>query len=89
MTTTPWSEARDAAIARILRADRYTSARECADQFDAALTTLSRLGWRLVPAEATQEMVAPRWAGDEAIVARGIYELMTKAGDVLAKEITE
>ncbi len=68
MSTTPWDEARldavDALSACVI--DKRIGARMPTQEeaLDAALSTLSRLGYRLVPAEATEDMIKGKWTGD-------------------------
>ena len=95
-TTPPWNEARREALTAAEKAFHNSifvvrgripgdscATHQIRHATNAYLSTLSRLGYCLVPAKATGAMIAPKWSGNEAVVARGIYELLTEAGDVL------
>lgn len=91
MKTTPWDEARREALGAAIRRIGHGERAEWLAQtsVQTALSTLSRLGWRLVPVEATEEMVeagqTSGWRdGDHWVIeAKAAYQAMTEAGDVL------
>ncbi|MFY7960733.1 MAG: hypothetical protein ACOVVK_11705 [Elsteraceae bacterium] len=78
--TTPWEEARLRAILASQQALQKEGLWE--DAIDSVFHTLSRLGYRIVPAEATHEM------GDAAMAVgppryMSMISAATEAGDVL------
>ena len=88
MKVTPWEEARlDAISAAGSALLEWTNGPQdgpvgpAESAVDAALTTLSRLGYRLVPAEATEDMIAA--AVSQIGPIKAMTDAATEAGDVL------